>query len=274
MLSTLRRSLGLASLRCTLSFREAVCAGFCTSRIGKTSTIRYRIGRPAPGAPASCRTSELAIQFMAVKNEIADIPGTVPAFLCKITQNYLRRGQTLKHNSNSVFTRLRMLVPLAISLALLPACSSNPFHSEQTGSGKQGRIITVTSTPSGATVRVDGTKLGETPLKVNIDKSFPHKWVAAEDYGIVYRASGKLTIEKSGCDEYAVPVSHTAPAEDINVTLVCKPDVQGPSSAGTAKPVISDDVEQRLKKLDKMYRDGVISAEEYKQHRARILGEL
>ncbi|MCG6864989.1 MAG: SHOCT domain-containing protein [Thiogranum sp.] len=180
----------------------------------------------------------------------------------------------MKHNSNTVFTRLRMLVPLAISLALLPACSSNPFRSEQTGSGKQGRIITVTSTPSGATVRADGTKLGETPLKVNIDKSFPSKWVAAEDYGIVYRVSGKLTIEKSGCDEYAVPVSHTAPAEDINVTLVCKTDVQGPSSAGTAKPVISDDVEQRLKKLDKMYRDGVISAEEYKQHRARILGEL
>jgi hypothetical protein len=194
--------------------------------------------------------------------------------LCKITQNYLRRGQTLKHKTNTVFTRLRTLVPLAISLALLPACSSNPFRSEQTASGKQGRIITVTSTPSGATVRADGTKLGETPLKVNIDKSFPHKWVAAEDYGIVYRVSGKLTIEKSGCDEYAVPVSHTAPAGDINVTLVCKTDVQGPSPAGTAKPVISDDVEQRLKKLDKMYRDGVISAEEYEQHRARILGEL
>jgi len=180
----------------------------------------------------------------------------------------------LKHNNNTAYTRLGMLVPLAVSLTLLPACSNNPFRSEQTDSGKQGRIITVTSSPSGATVKANGDKLGETPLKVNIDKSFPRRWVPAEDYGIVYRVSGKLIIGKSGCDDYTIPVSNTAPAEDIDVTLVCTEEEPAPSAAETAEPVISEDVEQRLKKLEKLYRDGVISADEYQQHRNRILGEL
>ena len=180
----------------------------------------------------------------------------------------------MKQNNNTVFTRLRTLAPLAISLTLLPACSNNPFRSEQTDAGKQGRVITVSSSPSGATVRANGNKLGETPLKVDIDKSFPRKWVPAEDYGIVYRVSGKLTIEKSGCDDYTVPVSPTAPADDINVSLVCPEENPAPSAAETAQPVIPENMEQRLKKLDQLYRDGVISTDEYKQHRNRILGEL
>jgi hypothetical protein len=177
-------------------------------------------------------------------------------------------------NNNTAIVQLRMLVPLAISIILLPACSNNPFRSDQADSGKKGRIITVSSSPSGATIRANGDKLGETPLQVNIDKSFPSQWMRAEDYGIVRRVSGKLTIEKAGCDEYTVPVSHSAPADDINVTLVCTEKEPAPRPTGATKPVISEDVEQRLKKLDKLHHDGVISTDEYHQHRNRILGEL
>ena len=191
----------------------------------------------------------------------------------------------MRRNDGSIRVFSGMLVPLVISITLLPACSNNPFVSEPADSARQGRIITVTSSPSGATVRADGNKLGETPLKVNIDQSFPRRWVPAEDYGIVYRVSGKLIIGKSGCDDYTVPVSNTAPAENIDVTLVCTEDEPAPSpaeteekpapgAADTAEPAISGDVAQRLKKLDKLYRDGVISADEYRQHRNRILGEL
>jgi Short C-terminal domain/PEGA domain len=187
---------------------------------------------------------------------------------------WITQEQTLKQNNNTAFTYLLMLLPLAVSLTLLPACSTNPFRSDQTDPGKQGRIISVTSSPSGATVRANGNKLGVTPMTVNIDKSFPSSWVRAEDYGIVYRVSGKLTIEKNGCEDYTVPVSHTAPADDVNVTLVCKEEKPMPGPAETVKPVMSENMEQRLKKLDKLYRDGVISSEEYNQHRNRILGEL
>jgi hypothetical protein len=186
----------------------------------------------------------------------------------------------LKQNNNTALTRLRMLVPLAISFVLLPACSMNPFGSEQADSGEQGRIITVSSNPSGATIKANGRKLGETPLKVNIDKSFPHIWVPSEGYGIVYRVSGELSIEKSGCKDYTVPVSHIAPAGDINVTLVCTEALPAPAPAETVKPaeavkpVISESIKQRLEKLDKLHRDGVISTDEYNQHRSRILGEL
>lgn len=167
-----------------------------------------------------------------------------------------------------------MFISLAIAIILLPACSNNPFRSDQTDSGKKGRIITVTSSPAGATVRANGTNLGETPLKVNIDKSFPYKWMRAEDYGVVRRVSGKLTIEKNGCDEYTVPVSHAAPADDINVTLVCTGEKPTPTPAETADPGIPEDTERRLKKLGKLHRDGIISTDEYQQHRDRILGEL
>lgn len=183
-------------------------------------------------------------------------------------------GKTLKQSNNTAVTRLRRLLPLAVSLTLLPACSINPIRSEQTGSGEHGRIITVTSSPSGATIRANGSKLGETPLKVNIDKSFPATWVPAEEYGVVYRMSGKLTIEKRGCDDYTVPVSPTEPAGDINAILVCTEELPAPGPAETAKPVISENIKQRLEKLDKLYHDGVITTDEYNQHRNRILDEL
>jgi len=180
----------------------------------------------------------------------------------------------LKQDHATEITRFGVLLPAAISFTLLSACAANPFGSDQPDSDKQARIITVTSTPAGASVRANGTKLGETPLTVNIDESFPARWVAGEQYGVVYRVSGELTLEKSGCDEYSIPVSPTAPAGDIDVTLVCREEAATPNATDTAQPAIPEDVEQRLKKLDKLYHDGVISAEEYKQHRARILGEL
>lgn len=177
----------------------------------------------------------------------------------------------MKQDSRVDFSRLRMLVSLVIALPLLPACSSSPFRSESTDH-KQGRVIAVTSSPPGATVRADGNVLGKTPLQVNIDKSFPHRWVQAEDYGIVYRVSGKLVIEKNGCEEYSIPVSGKTPADDIDVTLVCTDEKPAPAEA--VKPAMPENMEQRLRKLEKLYHDGVISGDEYHQHRNRILDEL
>jgi len=180
----------------------------------------------------------------------------------------------LKQHNNAVFTRMHRLTPLAVALILLPACSTNPLGSEQTEPGKKGRILTVISSPAGATVRANGNRLGKTPLDVNIEKSFPRKWVQAEDYGIVYRISGKLTIDKDGCDEYTVPVTPVTPAGDIEVTLTCAEEKPASVPNREVQPAVPESVEQRLKTLDTLYRDGVISIDEYTQHRSRILDEL
>ena len=66
------------------------------------------------------------------------------------------------------------------------------------------------------------------------------------------------------------PVLEETPAEPPGTTE--RQEEAAP--AETAEPAISGAVAQRLKKLDKLYSDGVISADEYRQHRNRILGEL
>jgi len=200
----------------------------------------------------------------------------------------------LKPNSTTIFDSLNRIMLLVISLILLQACGMLSHHSGPTDTGNQGRIFTVASTPTGATVRANGNKLGVTPLEVDIAKSFSRGWVRGEEYGVVYRINGALTLEKSGCSEYSIPVSETAPSDDISITLVCTETEQTTSSSEPAnsstsetpdemnsgESVISteseepDNVGQRLKKLEKLYQDGAISTDEYKQHRSRILGEL
>ena len=181
----------------------------------------------------------------------------------------------MKQNNSTTFIGPGRITLLAISLFLLQACGTFSQNPGQADAGKKGRIITVTSTPEGATVRADGNKLGATPLRVDIEKSFSRKWVSAEDYGVVYRLQGELSIEKSGCDDYSVPVTETNPSNDISVTLDCAEQAQATTvPAAPVKPALPESMEQRLKKLEKLYRDGAISADEYKQHRNRILGEL
>jgi len=160
----------------------------------------------------------------------------------------------LKLNNSTTFTSLSVIMLLVISLILLQACGIHSQRSGQSESGKQGRVITVTSNPTGATIRADGSILGETPL--DLAKSFSRGWVRGEEYGVVYRINGALTIEKNGCSVYSVPVSETAPSEDISITLVCTEKEQATSSGEPVKSTTSeipDNMEQRLKKLEKLY---------------------
>lgn len=183
----------------------------------------------------------------------------------------------MKLNSNTTFTSVSMIILPVISIILLQACGIGSHRSGQADSGKKGRVIAVTSNPTGATVWANGSKLGETPLEVNLAKSFSREWVRGEEYGVDYRINGKLTIQKSGCSDYTVPVSETAPSEDISITLVCTEKEQATSLVEPVKSTTSevpDNMEQRLKKLEKLYQDGAITTDEYHQHRDRILGEL
>ena len=180
----------------------------------------------------------------------------------------------MKLNNITKLANSGMITLLLISLTLLQACGVRSQHSGQAESGKQARVITVTSNPTGAIVRADGKKLGETPIKVDLAKAFSPEWVSGENYGVDYRLNGELIFEKSGCKDYVVPVSDTEPSDDISITLICNERKQQANTDEPVKSTMQENTEQRLKKLDKLYKEGAISKDEYKQHRSRILGEL
>lgn len=169
-------------------------------------------------------------------------------------------------------TNIYLITLLAISIGLLQACGIRPQQSS--ASDGKDRVIMVTSNPAGAIIRANGVKLGETPLKVDLSKAFSPEWVSGENYGVDLKIKGQLIFEKNGCNEYVVPVSDTEPTDDINITLTCTEEVHKTSKKEADKTSENKSTDQRLKKLEKLYKDGVISEDEYKQHRNRILDEL
>ena len=157
-------------------------------------------------------------------------------------------------------------------LVLLQACGTAPVR-EATPN--------VTSTPSGASVFANGVKLGNTPLSVNLFKAFPTSWS-----GWQLSATGVLSIRKPGCEDFNLKVNDAVLSRPIHARLKCRKAAA--KSRGRhmpvrhkkqlppapAKPSYSRDIERRLKELSRLHRKGVITDEEYRATRQRILGEL
>lgn len=179
----------------------------------------------------------------------------------------------MKSIHRSLLTRADIIALLLISFILLPACGIRPQASKQPESAKS-RVISVTSTPTGAIVRANGKKLGQTPLKVNLSRAFSAEWVSGENYGVDYRIKGELTLEKTGCEDYLVPVSDTEPSADISINLTCNEINQKAGKDETVSSPKYENLEPRLKKLEKLYQNGAISEDEYKQQRIRVLNEI
>lgn len=141
---------------------------------------------------------------------------------------------------------------------------------------KESRTTTITSEPAGATVTASGVEIGVTPLTVRPDEVFPPKFV-----GFEYRAAGTLGLNKPGCKSYSQQVNDAVLSKDIHVKLDCDPSyrapapapVQEPAGAETA-PASEGDFATRLRRLEDLRRQGLISAEEYKTLRQKILNEL
>lgn len=140
----------------------------------------------------------------------------------------------------------------------------------------------VTSSPAGASVYANGAKLGVTPLKVNLYKAFPAGWK-----NLVYQATGALMIKKEGCDDFILDVNDHVLSQPIHADLKCdQPNISTVSdkspSAGKSlvidKPAATTEgeisIESRLKKLNNLLKQGLITNQEYQQTRQRILGEL
>lgn len=149
------------------------------------------------------------------------------------------------------------------------------------------RHITIRSDPPGAEVLANNKKLGVTPLTIVPDHDFPP---AMDWQNLEYRAMGELTVRKPGCQPYSEPVNDAVLSKDIMVRLECTaqppavvptavptraPAPAAPAHAPTPRvhaPLLS--AAQRLRRLERLRKDGLITDKEYREIRARILNGL
>jgi len=169
----------------------------------------------------------------------------------------------------SRYRHRRLIRTLAIGLiAALAGCAAN----------RPGPVdrITIDSEPQGAQVLVAGKAIGVTPLAVVLDDVFPMHWTGRTEKDkegfAFYRRLDRLTIKKDGCEPYSAELDTNDLSRDIKVALKCDPNYKPPVTVEPAAPAAT--LEQRLQRLDALKQKGLISDEEYRTQRQRILGEI
>jgi hypothetical protein len=129
--------------------------------------------------------------------------------------------------------------------------------------------IKIESVPSGAEVYVMGEKVGVTPLQINSQDVFPNTYPRNKE-----SEYGRITLKKAGCSDFTRTVSGDISSAGLHAKLDCGNN--NPASPGTTAeaPRSSDTVEQRLDKIKDLLSKGLITEEEAKKARERILNEL
>jgi hypothetical protein len=140
--------------------------------------------------------------------------------------------------------------------------------------------VNLRSEPAGATVLANGKAIGTTPMRIDPDRFFPQ-----ERKGLGWYRDGTLTLERPGCTPKSLAVDNDTLKRSLTVELECRPDApvlitpnaapyqtstatrstEAPTGGGTA---------ERLKELDGLRRQGLITTEEYQSIRRRILDQL
>lgn len=134
--------------------------------------------------------------------------------------------------------------------------------------------IKIESEPSGAEVYVMGEKVGVTPLQISHKDVFPN--IYPKEKVSVY---GRVTLKKAGCSDFTRTVNAEISSVGLRAQLDCgdmNPASPTTSSARTAgdAPRSSETVEQRLDKIKDLLNKGLITEEEAKKTRERVLNDL
>jgi hypothetical protein len=134
--------------------------------------------------------------------------------------------------------------------------------------------IRIQSDPSGADVYVMGKKVGVTPLKISQSDVFPTTY--SKDMQDLY---GKVTIKMAGCSDYVKTVNTKIVNVGLKAKLDCgqnSPETQQTGSAPQyrAPAKLSKTVEQRLQEIKDLQNKGLITEDEAKQARERVLNDL
>lgn len=168
------------------------------------------------------------------------------------------------------------------TLALIPllfaaGCSSLDGVEHDLGnmlSSTADNPIKIQSEPSGADVYVMGKKVGVTPLKISQNDVFPNTY--PKDMQDEY---GKVTIKKEGCSDLVKSVNTKIVNVGLKAKLDCGQNSPEYQQAGGAPqyrmaPKMTKTVEQRLEEIKDLQSRGLITEDEAKKARERVLNDL
>ena len=161
---------------------------------------------------------------------------------------------------------LSRIVALGVAALALQGCLSVP--------------VNLRSEPAGATVLANGKAIGTTPMRIDPDRVFPQ-----ERKGLGWYRDGALTLERPGCTPKTMPVDNDLLKRSLTVELECRPDAPVVITSNAAPPQTATGTRsttaptaggtaERLKELDGLRRQGLITTEEYQSIRRRILDQL
>lgn len=133
----------------------------------------------------------------------------------------------------------------------------------------EDKPIKIDSEPSGAGVYVMGEKVGVTPLAISRKDVFPVAYPKEKE-----SLYGKVIIKKEGCLDFAKTVNQTITDAGLHARLNCGDMAPISSPASMEAPHSSQAVEQRLEKIKDLLTKGLITEDEAKKARERILNDL
>ena len=151
-------------------------------------------------------------------------------------------------------------------LLLISACSGNTL------APKNSNEILVNSEPSAASVYVMGKLAGITPVAIDSASIFPVVYQPddAQDFGYI-------TLTHRDCSDKKIKISTRMISDGLKVSLDCLTKEEEPVadiSLQAEKHVVERTVNQRLKELQALKDDGLISEQEYQEIRSKILESL
>ncbi len=149
----------------------------------------------------------------------------------------------------------RITIPAVFAATMLSGCAGDIVVPQQNGK------FSVTSQPDGAIVYVMGKELGKTPLEVKASQVFPISY--AKELESHY---GRIVLNYPGCEPYENTVNGTILANGLKAKLDCV--TSSPSPTALITPL------ERLRQLEALLTEGLISEEEYQTKRQSILLEL
>lgn len=155
-----------------------------------------------------------------------------------------------------------------LNLLLVAGCSSAGDAGSYFPSAGNNPIK-VDSVPSGAEVYVMGEKLGVTPLQINRKDVFPNIYPREKE-----SMYGRIVLKKEGCSDITRTVSAEISNAGLHAKLVCGDVYPASPDASRDAPRNNQTVEQRLDKIKDLLNKGLITDEEAKKARERVINDL